>query len=129
MKKTPAINPKYASNELSSDRFDDAIENAIQSNKEMQFEYERVSAKLQIAEMLRKLRIESDITQAELAEKIDVPQSFISRLENPEADKEPSINTLSKIAHAFGYKVVVGLEKESKSLGDHNDDLYAHSLS
>ena len=116
MKKTLVINTEYTSKELSPDRFDNAIERAIESNQAMRLEYERVSVKLRIAEMLRRLREESQITQKELAERVSVPQSFISRLENPTADKDPSISTLSKIAHAFGYKVVIGLEKQTESL-------------
>lgn len=98
---------------LAPDRFDAAIKKAISHNPEMRFEYERNALANGVARLVYQLREKNSLTQSELAARIDVPQSFISRLENPASQKEPSIATLAKVMNAFGYKVVIEVEKET----------------
>jgi len=78
----------------------------------MRVEYERNELAMRFARIVRQLREERQLTQSDLASEVDVPQSFIARLENPRASKEPSMSTLSKVMGAFGYKVIVGFERE-----------------
>lgn len=102
---------------LAPDRFDTAIKKAISSNPEMRFEYERNALANGVARLVRQMREKYNLTQSDLAARINVPQSFISRLENPAAQKEPSIATLAKVMNAFGYKVVIDIEKGAATPG------------
>lgn len=55
-----------------------------------------------IASKIKKKRIESNITQAELAERSNYSHEFIRRIEAPNGKKYFSINTLVKLARALG---------------------------
>ena len=59
------------------------------------------SHKLSIAEQLIKLRLDADLTQAELARKIGTTASAISRYENVGYEKY-ELNTIRKIVDACG---------------------------
>jgi ribosome-binding protein aMBF1 (putative translation factor) len=108
------INPDYATDVLPNDRFDAAIKEAIDRDQEMRVEYERDELAMRFSRIVRQLRDERQVTQHDLAAQVNVPQSFIARLENPTAGKEPSMSTLSKVMGAFGYKVVIGFEKNGR---------------
>ncbi len=83
------FNAKYIDNlELSADeqRAVDAYSNYL-------------TASLTISKALLKARKEQNLTQAQLAEKLGIEQSEISRLEGPECN--PTLKTLSKLAVAL----------------------------
>lgn len=63
----------------------------------------------QISEMIIDVRVENDLTQEQLAGKINTKQSSIARLEN--GNKPPSIAFLIKIAKALGMKLIIKLVK------------------
>lgn len=96
---------------LDPNRFDSAIDEAIKKDENMLFEYNEINVKLSISRIVRLLRKESNMTQEELAQRVQTPQSFISRLENPGNEKIPSIASLTRIAGVFGYKVIISVEK------------------
>lgn len=56
--------------------------------------------KINIGEKLRRLRKSLNMTTQELADKVNVSQSYISRFENNKAI--PDIEMLSRILHALG---------------------------
>jgi len=59
-----------------------------------------------------KARVESGLTQAEVAERAGTTQSAIARLESAAGKHSPSIATLQRYAKALGYRVQVRLVKE-----------------
>ena len=59
-------------------------------------------------EVLR-ARVESGLTQAEVAKRVGTTQSAIARLESATPKHSPSIATLQKYARALGYRVEVRL--------------------
>ncbi|UNC93537.1 helix-turn-helix transcriptional regulator [Candidatus Contubernalis alkaliaceticus] len=68
-------------------------------------EFDKLKPIYDIKRELIKFRIEQGLSQKELAEKIGTKQSAISRLESGEYN--PSIELLSKIAHALGKELQV----------------------
>ncbi len=75
--------------------------------KDQQFKanFELESAKLESAVALVDERERAGLTQRELADLANVPQSTIARIEN---GQNTSFETMSKIAAAMGKKLVVG---------------------
>lgn len=60
-----------------------------------------------------KIRTEKGLTQAQLAEKLNVQQSMISMIENEE--RNPSVDVLLKLAAALGVTVDELIGKEEAS--------------
>ena len=61
-----------------------------------------------VARMIIRLRIDHDLTQESLAERVGTSKTAISRLES--GRHAPTTETLRKIAGAFGGHLVIGLE-------------------
>lgn len=68
------------------------------------------SHKLSIAEQLVKIRLDSNLTQAELAKKVGTTASAISRYENAEYDRY-EISTIRKIVEACGGELQIIITK------------------
>lgn len=68
-------------------------------------EYEALKPKYEAISAVIKARLESGMTQAELARKIKTKQANISRFES--GNVTPSIPFLQKIAQAFGKKLEI----------------------
>jgi len=73
-------------------------------------EYEKLS----IGEQLLKLRLQADMTQAEVARKVGTTASAISRYENAEYDRY-ELQTLRKIVEACGGTLYVKVESEKSA--------------
>lgn len=67
--------------------------------------------KLKFIRDLQRIRLKKGITQTKLSEMTGVRQTAISRLEKGETN--PRIDTVVKIAHALGMKIVLETEKSS----------------
>lgn len=67
--------------------------------------------KLNFIRDLQRIRLQKGITQTKLSEMTGVRQTAISRLEKGETN--PRIDTVVKIAHALGMKIVLETEKSS----------------
>ncbi|MGI6634775.1 MAG: helix-turn-helix domain-containing protein [Christensenellales bacterium] len=74
-------------------------------NPEFAAAYEALKPQYQIARAIIAARLESGLTQAQLAEKASLPQSNISRLES--GTFNPTVQTLEKVAAGLGKKLEV----------------------
>lgn len=78
-------------------------------NPELRKEYERLAPEYAIISAIIKNRIETGMTQKELAKKVGTKQSAISRLES--GNSNPSLGFLKKVAEALGSTLVLELKK------------------
>lgn len=69
-------------------------------NPEFSKEYKTLEPEYEVIKQIIKSRIEQNMTQKELAEKIGIKQSNISRLES--GNYNPSLEFLKKVADALG---------------------------
>ena len=74
-------------------------------NKNIKEEYERLRPEFEVLDKIISLRIKSNLTQKELANKLNTKQSAISRLERGMIN--PTMTFLNKLASVFGKKLVV----------------------
>lgn len=83
----------------------DDVKRILLSNPEVKEEYYALEPIYEIRKQLIELRIQQGLSQKDLAEKVGTKQSAISRLEN--GSYNPSIEFLSKLAHALGKEIHV----------------------
>lgn len=85
----------------------DAQEFLVEKLKDPEFkaEWEKMEPQYQLEREMIKARIEKHLTQSELAKKADTTQAVISRIESMTVS--PSLNTVNKIAMAFGKKLQI----------------------
>ena len=69
-------------------------------NKNIKKEYERLRPEHEVLDKIISLRIKSNLTQEELANKLNTKQSAISRLERGMIN--PTMTFLNKLASVFG---------------------------
>lgn len=74
-------------------------------SEEVKEEYDKLNVIYEIKKQIIRYRIENDLTQKDLADKIGTKQSAISRLEND--DYNPSVEFLDKIAKALDKKLEI----------------------
>lgn len=68
---------------------------------------------MKLGEKIKQLRNEAGLTQPELAEKAQIEQSYLSKLENEKGS--PSFEVISKIAAAFDIEVMMLIDSLSMS--------------
>lgn len=71
-------------------------------------EYDAMAHEFMIASELIKARLNSNLTQKEVAEKMGTTQSVIARLES--GNNLPSLKTILKYAEAIGKKVQINFQ-------------------
>ncbi len=76
--------------------------------------YDDLAGEFAFLDEVLKARVESGLTQAEVAARIGTTQSAIARLESAEPKHSPSIATLQRYAGAMGYKVEIRFIKEGR---------------
>ena len=81
------------------------LKNELFESEEVKEEYEKLNVMYEIKKQIIRYRIENNLTQKELADRIGTKQSAISRLEND--DYNLSIEFLDKVAHALGKKLEI----------------------
>lgn len=77
---------------------------------ELQREYERLGPRFQVIDAIVKARKQGGLSQRELAERIGVTKTIVSRLES--GDYSPRLETVYDLARALGYRLDVKLVKE-----------------
>jgi transcriptional regulator with XRE-family HTH domain len=75
---------------------------------EYRAEQERLAPYEALARMVIARRIRYGLTQQQLAERMGTSVPAISRLES--GQHRPSVETLEKLSHAFGERIVLGFE-------------------
>jgi len=85
----------------------DKIKKDFLRNKKIKREYDKLKPEFDaIAEVMQR-RIDSGITQAQLAKKIGTKQSAIARFES--GDYNPTLSMLNKIANALDAKLKISI--------------------
>lgn len=86
-------------------------------------EAERIAPYERFARAIIRLRMDHDLTQAELAQRVKTTGSAIARLES--GRHRPNVDTLQKIARAYGGRLVVGFELPAGSRARRTRELVA----
>jgi transcriptional regulator with XRE-family HTH domain len=76
---------------------------------------------LQIAAAIRMLRQKSGLSQRQLALRMSVPRTYVSKIENEKA--VPTLSSLERLANALEVGVADLLKGSSRTLDDEIDDL------
>ena len=84
--------------------FDEMKEDMLK-DEEFRIEYEKLKPRYEAIEQIIRARKEQNITQAELAKRVGIQKSNISRLES--GNYNPSLDFLAKIAESLGKKISV----------------------
>lgn len=80
----------------------------LMKNSKFHKAYQQMESGFEFASMLISKRLENNMTQKELAEKLETTQSAVSRMES--GDYNPSLKTLNRIAEVFDSKVELRLK-------------------
>jgi ribosome-binding protein aMBF1 (putative translation factor) len=67
--------------------------------------------KAEMAMLLRTLREKENLSQVELAQKAEMPQSVISRIESVNSSTLPRFDLFTRLVSSMGYRIVLGVEK------------------
>lgn len=84
------------------------VKNKFLQDKEVKKVYNELGPEFELVRMIIKKRLESGLTQKELAEKIGTKQSAISRLEK--GDYNPSLSFLHRLAEALDTKIHISFK-------------------
>lgn len=87
------------------DDFEKLLSKRLDDDKEFKKLWEEDAPRREIIDKIISLRIEHEMSQKEMAEKLGTSRSTITRIENGKAN--PSLNFLIKLGKAFDKKVVV----------------------
>jgi ribosome-binding protein aMBF1 (putative translation factor) len=93
--------------EINLTPFSDFKKEALK-NPKIKAEYDRLGPEYEIIEAIIKKRIEKNISQKQLAEKMGTKQSALSRLES--GNYNPSLAFLKKVATALDAKLSISIK-------------------
>lgn len=82
-------------------------------DQEFRFYFERSKAIGEIARIVRTFRLNSQMTQQELASKAKTSQTVIARLESGKDTRLPSLEFLERIAKALKARLLLSFEYEA----------------
>lgn len=89
-------------------------EAAIQLEKKhtgLRVAIDQYKEKVEMAKLLRNLREQEHVSQIELAEMANVPQSVISRIESSNSRTLPRFDLFTRLVSSLGYRITLGVEK------------------
>ena len=86
---------------------DDYISQRKETDSEFAQNFDTGYEEFKIGMMIKKMRLESGMTQEQLAEKLETKKSVISRMENHSEDVR--LSTLQKVASVFGKQLKVAM--------------------
>lgn len=84
-------------------------------NEEFRIIYELERAKVSLAQKIAEMREEADLTQSELAKKLNVSQQFISLIETAQ-EKNLTLNTLVKLVRFLGRDIKISFPKSTEEI-------------
>ena len=91
-------------------RFKD-IRKELLNRPDIRSEYEALAEEFSIAETLIRARSEANMTQEQVAEKMQTSQSYVVKLESGRVS--PAMKTLQRYAAATGAKLKISLEHKA----------------
>ena len=86
---------------------DDYISQRKETDSEFAQNFDPGYEEFKIGMMIKEMRLESGMTQEQLAEKLETKKSVISRMENHSEDIR--LSTLQKVASVFGKQLKVSM--------------------
>ena len=86
---------------------DDYISQRTETDSEFAQNFDTGYEEFKIGMMIKEMRLESGMTQEQLAEKLETKKSVISRMENHSEDIR--LSTLQKVASVFGRQLKVAM--------------------
>ena len=86
---------------------DDYITQRKEKDSEFAAKFDTGYEEFKIGMMIKEMRLESGMTQEQLAEKLETKKSVISRMENHSEDIR--LSTLQKVASVFGKQLKVSM--------------------
>lgn len=100
----PTIMNKIIKNKTKDMDFEEELDEEL---KDPQFKkyYDMFDRQLRLAYSIHLLRKEAGLSQREFAEKLDMKQSNVARIES--GSENPTLATLNKIAERFGKKLEI----------------------
>ncbi|MBW8635743.1 helix-turn-helix transcriptional regulator [Hoeflea sp. WL0058] len=90
--------------------FDD-LKKKLLERPDIRSEYESLAEEFSIAETLIRARSEANMTQEQVAEKMQTSQSYVAKLESGRVS--PSMKALQRYAAATGAKLKISLEHKA----------------
>ncbi|MCG5078787.1 helix-turn-helix domain-containing protein [Paraburkholderia tagetis] len=88
------------------------LRNELMTDPEFRAGYEQQGQLVRFGRIMRGARESQGLTQAQLASRLEISQSEISRLEKGEGVNGPTFERLVAFAHALGLRFVVGFADE-----------------
>lgn len=93
------------------------LRNELMHNPDFKAGYEQQGQLVRFGRMMREARESQDLTQAQLASRLYISQSEISRLEKGEGINGPTFERIVAFAHALGLQLVVGFADDERADG------------
>jgi transcriptional regulator with XRE-family HTH domain len=95
-------------------KFQDTKRKALKDSAVKQ-EYDRLQPGYDLVRQLLHMRMESGLTQEELAKKLGTKNPNISRLESPSHGQSPRLTTIKRYAEATGYEMQIRFKRINKT--------------
>ncbi len=86
--------------------FEEAKKKALK-RPEVKKEYDNLEPEYNLIRQLLRMRLESGLTQEDMAELLGTKKPNISRLESQTSQHSPRLNTVKKYAEAAGYEMMI----------------------